>query len=86
MPPRLFLCSALVCLQDGMGVCCNTRALLLYKQLLSSFSSWCYYVLLNLLVREFPGFVGKRAAQVSSDQEPGNGGTTLVLPPIFLCQ
>lgn len=58
MPPRLFLCSALVCLQEGMGVCCNTLALLLSKQLLSSFSSWCYYVLLNLLVREFPGFVG----------------------------
>lgn len=84
MPPRLFLCSALVCLQEGMGVCCNTLALLLYKQLLSSFS--CYYVLLNLLVREFPRFVGKQAAQVSSDQEPGNGGTMLVLPPIFVSE
>lgn len=40
MPLRLFLCAgALLCLQEGMGVCCNTLALLLYKQLLSSFSS-----------------------------------------------
>lgn len=37
-------------------------------------------MLLNLMVREFPGFVGKQAAQVSSDQESGNGGIMLVLP------
>jgi len=45
-------------------------------------------VLLNLLVREFPGFVGKQSAQVSSDQESGNGGTVWCLSyqQAFICR
>lgn len=36
MPPRLFLCGGVLCLQEGMGMCCNPLVLLLYNQLLSS--------------------------------------------------
>lgn len=41
-------------------------------------SSYCYYMLLNLLARKFPGFMGKQATQVSPDQESRNGGTLCV--------
>lgn len=88
MPPRLFLCSALECLQEGMdgSLLQYTGFIALRAASRQLLVAGCYYVLLNLLVRESPGSVGNQAAQVSSDQESGNGGIMLVLLPIFICQ
>lgn len=73
MPPRLFLCGGLSARRYGSLL--QSTGFIALQPASELFNSCCYYMLLNLLVREFPGFVGKQAAQLSPDQESRNDGT-----------